>query len=204
MRYKNIIFDLGNTLLLFDNYKIFDWFFESDNIPEKERREYSEKVFSREYWDRLDDGSLSEEGFFNEAKQMIPEKYHKNLKRLCTQWYENLPAIEGMPELIEKLKKDGHKIFLLSNIALEFEEYFKTYDFHKHFDGYILSGVERTVKPNDEIFKLLLERYSLKAEESIFVDDLEKNIEGAKRNGISGYLFDGDSKNLEAFLYGGK
>jgi len=200
IRYKNIIFDLGNTLLEFNNYKIFDIFFETDNIPEKERKEYAEKVFSRDYWDRLDDGTLSEEGFFAEASQIIPKEYHTSLKKLCTGWYENLPEIEGMTALMEKLKKEGCKIYLLSNIAFEFEQHFSTYGFYKYFDGYILSGLERTVKPNDEIFQLILKRYSLNPKECVFIDDLEKNINGAKRNGIDGYLFDGDVKKLEAFL----
>ena len=52
------------------------------------------------------------------------------------------------------------------------------------------------VKPNKEIFEHLLGKYNLNADECLFIDDSEKNIEGAKALGINGYLFDGNAVKL--------
>ena len=56
------------------------------------------------------------------------------------------------------------------------------------------------VKPNAEIFEYILKKYSLKAEECVFIDDSEKNIVGCEAVGIKGYLFDGDADKLRKHL----
>ena len=59
------------------------------------------------------------------------------------------------------------------------------------FEGIVVSGEEKLVKPNPEIYQLLLNRYSLQASESIFIDDRQVNVDGANHVGIHGILFTG-------------
>lgn len=59
------------------------------------------------------------------------------------------------------------------------------------FEGIVVSGEEKMVKPNPEIYQLLLNRYDLQASESIFIDDRQVNVDGANRVGIHGILFTG-------------
>ena len=199
MRFKNIIFDFGNTIIKFDPYYMFDAFFKDEK---EKREEFVREIFSREYWDKLDEGTLSTDEYYKLLTKKIPEAYHEKLYNICFNWYKECPYIEGMVELIKKLKKDGYKIYLLSNILKEFADYMDYYEVFDMFDGLILSGVEGVVKPSDEIFRLTLDKFGLKAEESLFIDDLKHNIEGAERNKINGYIFDGDAKKLEKYIYG--
>lgn len=198
MKFKNIIFDFGNTIIKFDPYYMYDAFFKEEK---EKREEFVREIFSREYWDKLDEGTLSTDEYYNLLTKKIPHEYHQKLYNICFNWYKECPYIEGMVELIKKLKKDGYKIYLLSNILKEFSEYKDYYEVFDMFDGLILSGVEGVVKPSDEIFRLTLDKFGLKAEESLFVDDLKHNIDGAERNKINGYIFDGDAKKLEKFIY---
>lgn len=59
------------------------------------------------------------------------------------------------------------------------------------FEGIVVSGEEKMVKPNPEFYQLLLNRYDLQASESIFIDDRQVNVDGANRMGICGILFRG-------------
>ena len=58
------------------------------------------------------------------------------------------------------------------------------------FDGIVVSGEEKTLKPGPEIYRILLDRYGLKADECVFLDDSRKNIETAVALGIKGVLYD--------------
>ena len=58
------------------------------------------------------------------------------------------------------------------------------------FDGIVVSGEEKLIKPDPEIFKVLLDRYNLKAEESVFIDDSPANIKTAEGLGFKAVLFD--------------
>ena len=66
----------------------------------------------------------------------------------------------------------------------------------KLFDGIILSAFEKLVKPNKEIYKLILNKFDLKAKESFFIDDKLENVEAAKKLEIDAFQF--DYKNIEA------
>ena len=70
----------------------------------------------------------------------------------------------------------------------------------ENFDGLVFSAPLGIVKPSKDIFEHLLNTYSLKAEESVFIDDTAKNIDCADKIGISTYLFDGDSQKLSEYL----
>ena len=67
---------------------------------------------------------------------------------------------------------------------------------HEYFDGTVVSALERCVKPGREIFERLLSRFGLQADECMFVDDMQVNVDGAKRVGIHGFVFDGDINAL--------
>lgn len=66
-------------------------------------------------------------------------------------------------------------------------------------DGMVVSGEEHVIKPDAAIYRLLMERYGLRAEESVFVDDRQPNIDGAKAVGMGGILFH-DAQQLETEL----
>jgi 2-haloacid dehalogenase len=58
-------------------------------------------------------------------------------------------------------------------------------------DRYVVSGQERLVKPDERLFRVLLDRYGLKAKECTFVDDNPDNVAAACRMGMEGIVFNG-------------
>ena len=77
----------------------------------------------------------------------------------------------------------------MSNASDKFYEYFQRWKKLDYFTGYVVSCDIHMLKPNEEIYRYLLDKYKLKAEECLFIDDLEANIEGAKKVGIKGEVF---------------
>ena len=83
------------------------------------------------------------------------------------------------------LKEKGYKIYLLSNYSEElFHAHTKGAKFLDVLDGGVVSYQVHALKPDREIYEILLEKYSLKAEECLFFDDRMDNVEGAKKAGI--------------------
>lgn len=200
--FKNYIFDFGQVLIKFDPYYMVSAF----ATDEEDKKLLVPIIFDRLYWNGLDDGSLSH----NDAKEAflkrIPQRLHKTACDIYDNWIRNLPAIEGMSELLNTLKEKGAKLYLLSNISNYFAENYESVPKIKavlsKFDGVVFSAPIRMAKPDRKIFEHLLYKFNLKAEDCIFIDDSDKNIAGAKTAGIEGYLFDGDSAKLKKYLLG--
>jgi len=93
-------------------------------------------------------------------------------------------------ELLPKIKSADHTLYYLSNITFDVRDYLVAkYDFFNLFEGGVFSCDERIIKPNPEIYRLLLKKYNLNASDCIFFDDVEKNIEAAEKEGIKSILF---------------
>ena len=197
MAIKNVIFDFGQVLVYFQTKYMVDTFTEN----EEDRKLLSQVIFDRLYWDRLDSGTISNEETVKLCKERLPERLHDLCEKIYYGWIYNIPEIEGMRELLKYLKATYNvKLYLLSNISKYFSSHKDEIPILKELDGYVFSGEIGITKPSDEIFKHLLEKFNLKAEECIFVDDRIDNIEGAIRNGLNGYVFDGSASKLKEYL----
>lgn len=86
--------------------------------------------------------------------------------------------------LIKRLKENGYKIFLLSNINEDTFSYINKSELLNIVDGYVLSYKEHKIKPYEAIYKTLIERYSLSTSKTLFIDDNPKNIQTAKELGF--------------------
>ena len=103
-------------------------------------------------------------------------------------------------KLIRELKEKGYGIYLLSNASLRQHDYWPRVEASRYFDGTLISADVKLVKPQPEIYRLLLEQFRLKGEECFFVDDLPGNIEGAFYVGIPGAVFHNDITRLRQDL----
>ena len=197
MAIKNVIFDFGQVLVYFQTKYMVDTHTEN----EEDRKLLSQVVFDRLYWDRLDSGTISDEETVKLCKERLPERLHSLCEKVYYDWIYNIPEIEGMGELLKYLKATYNvKLYLLSNISKYFSSHKDEIPIIKELDGCVFSGEIGITKPSDEIFTHLLERFNLNAEECIFVDDRIENIEGAIRNGLNGYVFDGSAEKLKHHL----
>ena len=197
---KNFIFDLGHVLTPFDAYALTRVYVKDESKVAL----VAETVFDRLYWDRLDAGTIEDDEVTEGFLSRLPKELHEAALDAYNNWIINLHPIPGMCELVRGLKARGGKIFLLSNTSVNlYENYHRSYwmkELFSGFDGLIVSGVIKKTKPNKEIYEYALETYGLKAQETIFIDDNEKNIEGCRAVGIEGYLFDGDADKLRNYL----
>ena len=106
--------------------------------------------------------------------------------------------------MLPELRKKGYRLYYLSNFPIDIFEEVKTgYYFFKYFDGGIISSEVKFSKPDPEIYKILVKKYSLTPEECLFIDDVEKNVMTAKTLGMKGLVTFGSqeiSKEIESVL----
>lgn len=178
---KNIVFDLGGVVFARDPRKFepeFIKFFSYIMLPEMPR-----------FWEEYDRGmSTYDEVIMDlaEYNSCDRELAEKNLRRsILTQ--EEIPATKS---LVEALKVAGYRLYVLSNMSLEFIEFLHTKEVYKNFEGEVVSCYEHIVKPEAEIYKILVDRYQLNEAETLFIDDRKANIEAAIESGWQGFHFD--------------
>lgn len=186
---RNIIFDMGNVLIRFDR----ELFLSRLGIEGEDRTLLMREVFLSLEWARMDRGSMTDEAAARSICARVPVRLHDAVRKLVSMWDRPILPVAGMYELIEELKEKGYGIYLLSNASLRQHDYWPRIPASRFFDGVLISADEKVVKPQPEIYRLLLERFSLKGEECLFVDDVPANVEGADHCGIPGIVFHGDT-----------
>lgn len=185
--YVNIVFDLGGVVFARDPRKFepeFIEFFSYITLPQMPK-----------FWEEYDRGVVSYEDTlaalarYNSCTRELAEK---NLRRsILTQ--EAIPATKC---LIKELKSANLKLYVLSNMSLEFIEFLRKQEVYANFDGEVVSCEEHVVKPEAEIYRRLIKRYGLNPAETLFIDDRKANIDTAISEGWGGYHF--NAHNPEA------
>jgi 2-haloacid dehalogenase len=183
---KNIVFDFGGVLLDWNPRYLYRQYFKS----EEEMENFFDKVGLYDWNATLDAGKPFAEGV-KELQDRFPE-YAKEIQLFDDEWRRTVKGC--FPEsvaLLKKLKSSGLRIYGLSNWSWEKAEgLIKEYDFFKLFDGMVISGIEKVNKPDPRIYQILLDRYHLKAEECVFIDDNAANIQAADALGFNAIIFD--------------
>ena len=193
---RNIIFDMGNVLILFDRKLFLDRL----DVSEADKKLLLREVFASVDWAHMDRGTKTEATALESMRQRLPEQLHAAAEEMVFRWDEPLIPIAGMYELVEELKAKGYGIYLLSNASVRQHAYWPRIPESRFFDGTLISADEHVVKPQPEIYRLCMERFGLKAEECFFIDDMAHNIEGALYCGLSGAVFHNDVPLLRKAL----
>ena len=108
----------------------------------------------------------------------------------------SLRDIPETQQLIKELSARGFRLFCLSNMSLDFYDYLKDREVFQFFEGQIISALEKTIKPEKKIFEILMERYGVNSGESVFIDDLERNIRAAAELGFHTVHFADKEKGM--------
>ena len=193
---RNILFDMGNVLIYFDRKTFMDRL----GVAEADKKLLMREVFLSVEWVRMDRGSMVEADAVESCCARLPKRLHEAAEKLIAMWDRPILPIPGMYELIEELKNKGYGIYLLSNASLRQHEYWPRIEASRFFDGTIISADEGVMKPGAEYYLRALQKFSLKADECFFIDDLPANIEGALYCGIPGAVFYDDVEYLRRNL----
>jgi len=193
---KTVIFDIGNVLAGFAWKEYFDRFSYSEEVKER----IGKATVGSPAWNEYDRGNLSDEE--------VMEAFVKNDPGIEKELRESLSNISGMLvhydyaiPWIKALKKSGYQVLVLSNFSHKaVVECGEVLDFLPFTDGGILSYKEHLIKPQPEIYELLIKRYSLVPEECVFMDDTLINVEGARKAGIHAIHFQ-DKEQAERELH---
>ncbi len=184
---KNIIFDLGNVIVQNPNIEIVKEFFKE----EKDAINFNEYIFKSEFWKLMDLGKMNNLEIANAIKEekLVDVTNYDEVENFMLNWFTKCNVNFKTMEIGKRLKQKGYNIYILSNMSkATFECFSKKYEFFTMVDGAIVSAYEGIKKPDSKVFELLLERYSLNAEECILIDDddTNKTLEVANFIGING------------------
>ncbi len=180
---KNIIFDIGNIVAYYDLEEALNVFAKN----EEEKKFIMDNIVNSPEWSGLglvDIGLLSWDDIIKIIQDRTNNTHDELIENYCHKHYNYLIVQESMLNLIKDLRNKGYKVYLLSNTNEDSVNYMKNSGLFESVDGYVLSYLENKVKPNQGIYKTLINRYNLLPEESIFIDDRLDNCETAKLLGM--------------------
>ena len=164
---KNIIFDLGNVIINYNQEKIIKHFTQN-----KDEHDYIiVQIFRAPEWQMMDLGTLTNQEAANIINQRNNFRYEDLTDEFLNNWYKVQNINRDVVEFAKKLYEKGYKSYVLSNMANSTFEFFKNDEFFKMCDGIIISAHEHIKKPDRKVFEILMSRYNLKPHECIFIDD---------------------------------
>ena len=194
---KNVVFDFGKVIVHFDPLYMTEQYVTDPD----DARVGADVVFDRLYWDRLDEGTISDAEVIEACRERLEKRLHAAAEQVYYNWIYNIPEIEGMARLVKRVRDGyGKRVFLLSNISTYFADHANEIPSLALFEKCIFSAVCGKTKPSREMFEYLCAECGIDPKETLFVDDSPKNIAGAEAYGIKGYLFDGDADKLEEYF----
>ena len=186
---KNIIFDVGNVLIGWDPvYTMKKQLGFSDEVMEA----ISNALFYSGAWSEEDRGLRTREEMFDYFASQDP-RYDKEIRLFYENATESVTLKEYTHSWINALKQAGYGVYILSNFgefAMKRAVTLGAINFLDLVDGYIFSYSINQIKPDAEIYHTLMDKFSLNAEECVFLDDNAGNVEGARAVGIHGILFE--------------
>jgi len=179
------VFDVGNVLVRWDPHCLYRKLIHD----EAERNDFLTRICSGEWNLEMDRGKPFAQGVA-ELSNLFPEKAHL-IRAFHERWVETLDgAVEGSVAILEELQAAGIPCYAITNFNHEtFDIAARHFPFLGGFDGVVVSGRERVVKPDRRIYELLCSRFGLAPADCLFIDDSAANVEGARAAGMRAHHF---------------
>ena len=194
MKIKNIVFDFGGVLVDWNPRHLY-----KNHFQDTDTMEWFLKNICTEAWNIEQDRGRSLSEATIELQQKFPE-HGAMIALFYGEWETMLKGeIHGTVALLHQLKQK-YTLYGLTNWSAEtIDIAYRRFSFFKEFEGIVVSGTEKLIKPDKRIYQLLLDRYNIKAEESIFIDDNNHNVKAAQELGFYAIHFENPAQ-LEAAL----
>lgn len=177
---KNILFDFGNVLLDWDPRYLYNDYFKD---PVKSDW-FVRNVCNLEWNTEMDAGKPTAQAIA-ERIALFPE-YEEPIRLYHTRWMETLRGeIPGMRDFVFEMNDRGYHTYGITNFAEDkFNLVRHTFPAFDALDGYVVSGEEKLVKPDHRLFQIVFDRFGIKPEETLFIDDNAANIAAGKELGM--------------------
>jgi 2-haloacid dehalogenase len=182
---KTVVFDIGGVLIDWNPRHLYRKIFSS----EEEMERFLSEVCTYEWNVQQDGGKL-----FSEATAELSARfpaYSDKIALYYGRWEEMLGGeLTDTVNLFNELKSAGMPLYALTNWSHEaFPVAYERYGFMKQFDGIVVSGYEKLLKPDHAIYRVLMDRYNVNPAESVYIDDNKANAEAAAELGFHSIHF---------------
>lgn len=193
---RNIVFDFGGVLVEYDFHKYFSTILGSSDKGEW----FMSHILTDENNDKLDKGDKPFSYYMAEWKKEWPDytaaidTFDKHYTDIFTE------EVPGMYELMTSLKDKGYRLLGLSNWSTKVSDVMDKFPrIFRLLDGWLVSHKVHMLKPHKEIYEAFCNKFDVKPDECVFIDDKAVNIDGAKAAGMNGIVFK-DVTHLKAEL----
>lgn len=182
---KNVIFDVGAVLVDWNPRYLYRKLMASEAEIEK----FLAEVCTHDWNLSLDKGRL-----WSDARAEAVGKFPQYEAMIDAYWDRWLEMFEGpvheSVDILMDLKRRQFPVYALTNFnEIKWQVALNEFPYLRLFDGRIVSGEVKCVKPEPEIYRILLDTYHLTANECLFIDDRAENVQGARNMGIEAVLF---------------
>ena len=182
---KNVVFDLGQVLLKYD----WEGYLHSSGYEGELFEIIADAIFRNQDWVTGDAGTVTPEEWGQLFVENAPE-YEADIRKVFSGIRNTISQFPYVKRWIDLLKKEGYRLYFLSNYSEKLhKDTVHHMDFMEEFDGGIFSYEVKCIKPDLKIYELLLEKYHLNPEETIFYDDRKENVDAALKLGIKAKIF---------------
>lgn len=193
---RHIVFDMGQVLVQFSAGLFSERLRLSAEDAELIRRE----VLTTVEWVRMDRGTISDDDALARMCARLPQRLHDTAAYLVRRWNNPIVPVPGMADVARDLKAAGYDLYLLSNAATRQHTYWHDIPGSEYFSGTFISADHHLLKPEDAIYQAFFQKFGLKPEECLFIDDSAANIEASENAGMAGIVFHGDAARLRRQL----
>jgi putative hydrolase of the HAD superfamily len=190
----NVVFDFGVVLFTWEPDQFLPDYFPKRAATPVLAKALATDVFSHADWHAFDQGTVSSDEVIQRTSARLGLDASV-LGQLVAAIPDLLTPVAGTLDILHRLarRRSQHqdiRLFYLSNMPVPIARVLEQrHDFLGVFDGGIFSGDVKRVKPQAEIYDLLQRQFALQAEETLFIDDLQRNVEAARACGWQAVQF---------------
>lgn len=195
-RIKNIVFDMGSVLTIYNAREYIYGYVDN----EEDFRWIKNQLCASVEWLQMDRGTLTDDAAIASICKRVPAHLHGTVERFVREYRMVQPPNPPMERLVEELSQNGYDLYLLSNTSHRFRIFSKYIKSIAYMKGIWISCEHGLLKPEPAAYLDFFETFSLKPEESFFIDDTPANVEAARNLGMDGCVYYSDVTELRTIL----